>query len=132
MELVNLLYQAEDFNASPYGKNVLRKAVETVITLLSPMVPHFADELWECIGKTGNVLREPWPVWKQEALVTENMLIVVQVNGKLRSRFTVSADAGEEEIKERALGDERVQQYISGKALKKVIYVKNKLVNIVI
>jgi leucyl-tRNA synthetase len=78
------------------------------------------------------VLLAPWPQYREDAIVEEEVLIVVQVNGKLRSRFWVATDTNEETIEESALTDKRILKFISGKTIKKVIVVKNKLVNIVV
>lgn len=132
MELVNMMYTFDLDKKDPQRDAVLRFAIETVVLLLSPIVPHFADEIWEQIGKTGSILDADWPKHSEEALVSDELLIVVQVNGKLRARFNIGADAEEDVIKERALSDKMVQKYTEGKTLRKVIVVKNKLVNIVV
>jgi leucyl-tRNA synthetase len=100
--------------------------------LLSPIVPHFAEELWQALGHGTSVLMTPWPTYSEAALEREKLTIVVQVNGKLRSRFEVAADTHEDLIKQTALADEKVQKFIDGKTIRKVIVVKAKLVNIVI
>jgi len=110
----------------------MRFAMESLTLLLSPIVPHFAEELWQALGHRGSVLLAPWPQHRTDALQEDELLIVVQVNGKLRSRFQVATDTDEETIKERALTDERVLKFIDGKVIRKVIVVKNKLVNIVL
>jgi leucyl-tRNA synthetase len=140
MELVNSLYAMEAERESngrthvrqPARAPVLRFALETTTVLLSPIVPHFSEELWEMLGNKTSVLFAPWPSYRKDVLVKEELTIVIQVNGKLRSRFTVPADAGDDTIKELALEDEKVGKFIGGKPIKKVIVVKNKLVNIVI
>jgi leucyl-tRNA synthetase len=133
MELVNTLQALkEDVLATQDGPSVMRFAVETVILLLSPMVPHFSEELWEALGHSGSVLDVPWPDYREEATEEEERLIVVQVNGKVRSRFNVGADADDETIQAAALADERVVARIGERPVKKVIVVKNKLVNIVV
>jgi len=84
------------------------------------------------LGNKTSVLLAPWPLYRKDALVKEELTIVIQVNGKLRSRFTVSADTGEDTVKELALKDEKVRKFIGDSPIKKVIVVKKKLVNIVI
>jgi leucyl-tRNA synthetase len=111
---------------------VMRFAMESVTLLLSPIVPHFAEELWETLGFESSVLSASWPSYREDALLRDELLIVIQVNGKLRSRFHVDVDANENTIKELALSDERVQKFISNKTIRKIIVVKNKLVNIVV
>ncbi len=131
MELVNTLYGVEP-EKSPQKIAVMRFAMESVTLLLSPIVPHFAEELWNALGFETSILLASWPSYREDALVKDEFLIVVQVNGKLRSRFNVDADADDGTIKEMALSDERVQKFIDGKPVKKVIVVKKKLVNIVV
>ena len=131
MELVNTLYGI-DPDKSPQKTAVIRFAMESVTLLLSPIVPHFAEELWNALGFETSILLASWPSYREDALVKDEFLIVVQVNGKLRSRFNVDADADDDTIKEMALSDERVQKFIEGKPVKKVIVVKKKLVNIVV
>lgn len=114
------------------GKSVLRFAVQTLLVMLNPFAPHITEELWEALGMTKEIFRGSWPSPDPDALEKEELLIVVQVNGKLRGRITVSADASEAEIKRNALEDASVQKHISGKEVRKVIYVTGKLVNIVV
>jgi leucyl-tRNA synthetase len=111
---------------------VMRFAMESLTLLLSPIVPHFAEELWEALGHRSSVLLAPWPQYRKDALKEDELLIVVQVNGKLRSRFQVATNTDQETIKERALTDERILKFIDGKVIRKIIVVKNKLVNIVV
>ena len=132
MELVNLMSATRQEDANEDTLAVMRLAMNTVILLLSPIVPHFTDELWSRLGNTSPVLQEPWPVFSKSALEKDELLIVVQVNGKLRSKFTVPADTEKDVLKEKALGDERVQKFIDDKPVRKVIVVKGKLVNIVV
>jgi leucyl-tRNA synthetase len=111
---------------------ILRFAVESITLLLAPIVPHFAEELWQALGNQSSVFLAPWPQHREDALEKDELLIVVQVNGKLRSRFKVAADTPEDTIKEMALKDERILKFLGDKEIKKAIVVKNKLVNIVI
>ena len=111
---------------------MLRSAVETAVVLISPMVPHIADEMWEALGKERSVLREPWPQWDEEAVMEEKQLVVVQVNGKLRNKIYVSPSASNEEVQEAALTDERIKRFINGKPIRKVVVVPGRLVNVVV
>jgi leucyl-tRNA synthetase len=131
MELVNMMYGIEFKRDDRDEAGVIRFALESITILLSPIVPHFSEELWEALGNKSSVLLAPWPVYKKEALVKDEILVVVQVNGKLRSKFIVSSDSGDDLIKERALADDNVKKFINDKQVKKVIVVKKKLVNIV-
>jgi leucyl-tRNA synthetase len=134
MELVNLLYQVEEKRREPDGHaaGVMREAVETVVILLSPFVPHICEELWEVLGHSESVSRVPWPGYDAEALKDEEVLMVVQVNGKLRGRVTVGVHASEGEIQEAVLANPRVQEALQGKKIKKLIFVPKKLVNLVV
>jgi leucyl-tRNA synthetase len=133
MELVNSLSaMAPGRRKDPAAAAVLRHAIESVVLLLSPIVPHFAEEVWQALGNTTSVLEARWPTYRQDALVQEDVVIVVQVNGKLRSRFSVPLDTSDKAVEAAALADEKVAKFIQGKAIKKVVAVKNKLVNIVV
>jgi len=134
MELVNMMY-GMDLNATsrPNGDGVIKTAVESIILLLSPIVPHFAEELWETLGhESGHLAATPWPSFREDALITDTYNIVVQVNGKLRGKFTIDANADDETIKKKAQADENVMRFINDQPIKKIIVVKKKLVNIVI
>jgi leucyl-tRNA synthetase len=132
MELVNTIQAVrQELSSDATGRAVLRFALEAAVVLLSPLVPHFADELWQALGHSGSVLEVSWPAYEQDAIEEDQILIVVQVNGKVRSRFEVPADTGEERIKAAALADERVVARLAGRPVRKVIVVQNKLVNIV-
>ena len=132
MELINSLSGIEPEPGGEKEKGVLRFAIESATLLISPIVPHIAEELWKMMGGKNSVLQAPWPKYREDALVREELEIVVQVNGKLRSRFSVSADTDDEIIKQTALSDERVLKFLEGKPIRKVIVVKHKLVNIVV
>jgi len=132
MELFNTMSAIDEANDDPQTVSVMRLAVESLTLLLAPIVPHFAEELWESLGHTSSVLLAPWPSYMEAALEKDDLLIVIQVNGKLRSKFSVATDTPEEIIKQQALEEPRVQKFTEGKPVKKVIYVKDKLVNIVV
>jgi len=132
MELVNTMYGIDPVKSDTQDIEVMRFAMESVALLLSPIVPHFAEEIWETLGFESSVLLASWPSYREDALLKDELLIVIQVNGKVRSRFHVDVDADDNKIKSLALSDERVQKFINNKTIKKVIVVKKKLVNIVV
>ncbi len=132
MELVNSLYAVDENENSAHASEVVRFAIESVVLMLAPIVPHFSDELWRTLGHDASVLETPWPKFDPACLIRDELTVVVQVNGKLRSRFEIHGDADDEVIKKRALSDERVAKFIGGKAVRKIIVVKKKLVNIVV
>ena len=130
MELINFLYaNIDEFRSKP-GK-ALSSAVNSLLTVLSPMAPHICEELWQVIGHTATLSRQAWPVYDPAALATDTVTVVVQVSGKLRGKIEVPADAGEAELKTLALAEENVARHLAGKTVRKVIVVPGKLVNIV-
>jgi leucyl-tRNA synthetase len=132
MELVNTMQALECEKASDADKPVMRFALETAVSLLSPIVPHFCEELWEGLGKKESVLLNLWPSFDEAATIKDEIEVVVQVNGKLRSRFSASVDADEAFLKETALSDDKIVRFVGDKTIRKVIVVRNKLVNIVV
>jgi leucyl-tRNA synthetase len=131
MEFVNSINAFEP-KSHPTNAAVLKEAVESVVLLLAPFVPHICEELWECLGHRAGLESSGWPSFDTSAAAEDELLIVVQVNGKLRGKITVDVSAGEDEVKSAALDDERVKSFTDGKTVKKVIYVPGKLVNIVV
>ena len=131
MEMVNTIQAFEPKN-DPRSAAVLKEALESLVLLLAPFVPHIASELWEELGHREPVEEANWPAFDPAAAADEELVVVVQVNGKLRSKVTVPASAGEAEIKEAALGDERIKPFLEGNQVRKVICVPGKLVNIVV
>jgi leucyl-tRNA synthetase len=135
MELVNVLYGAEyaiSHDTFPFPKPFLADVQRNLVLLLSPFAPYLAHELWEMLGEKGNLLKAPWPKFDAELAKEEELVIPVQINGKLRSRVVVPADATEETVLARALADEKVLAMTAGKQIVKKIYVPGKLVNIVL
>jgi len=128
MELVNEINGAE----GQVSEGVLAEATRTLVLLLAPFTPHIAEELWRRLGEKDSVLKQRWPEADPEALKAPEVVVVVQVNGKLRSRLHLPAGLSEEKLKEAALADERVRRFIDGKEVRKVIVVPDKLVNVVV
>ncbi len=108
-----------------------REAVETFILLLSPFAPHIAEELWSRMGYDNSLAYEPWPTYREECLKVANVEVVIQVNGKPRSRVTLPADATSEQMQQAAMEDERIQELTDSSDIKKVVTVPGKLVNVV-
>ncbi len=140
MELVNAMYSVDfDSDGADPGIDsrarmgeVLLFCLENVVLLLSPIIPHCCEELWSILGHEPSIVDRPWPGFEEDALKGDEILIVVQVNGKLRSKFFADPSVSDESIRETALADEQVERYTRGKKIKKVIVVKKKLVNIVV
>jgi leucyl-tRNA synthetase len=133
MELVNELYAAESALANGDLPIALLGQIErTLALLLEPFAPYLAHELWELMGEKGSLLRHPWPKYEPALAKEEEIEIAIQVNGKLRSRVLVSADASEEDVRQLALADPKVKASVDGKQVVKAVVVPHKLVNIVV
>ena len=134
MELVNALYAVEaEPNAVPSGERpaLLREAVETLTLLLGPFCPHIAEEVWSLLGHDGSVFRHPWPTADPAALAKDEVELVVQVDGRVRSRLVVAAGTPEGQVERLALDDDRVQPWLASRRVDRVVVIPNRLVNIV-
>jgi len=129
MELLNSLDRFAD--TTPAGRQLRQEALEKVVLMLSPIVPHICHALWQSLGHSGAVIDVRWPEPDPAALAQDTVEIVLQVNGKLRGRIVVPAGASETDVKEAALADAAVQRWVEGKPVRKVIVVPGKLVNVV-
>lgn len=109
-----------------------KAVVEKLILILAPFAPHIAEELWERLGHTDSLAYEPWPEYDKELIKEKEIELAVQVNGKIKDRIIVAAEADEEQIKQKALSSEKVIAAMAGKSPKKIIVIKSRLVNIVI
>jgi leucyl-tRNA synthetase len=130
MELLNAITRFDD--ASDAGRAVEHEALEAVVLMLSPIVPHICHELWAALGHKTALIDVPWPQIDAAALEADRIEIVVQVNGKLRGRISIAADADNEEIGKQALADPNVQRFVADKEVRKTIVVPGRLVNIVV
>jgi len=133
MEMINELTRVtpDEADGAPDVAAALNEAIKTVVILLSPFVPHAAEELWEALGGTPGMVRIHWPSYDPEMLKQEEILIVIQVNGKKRGEITVPADASEDEVKQTAMAEANVQRFVEGKTIRKMVLVPGKLLNIV-
>lgn len=129
MELVNGI---SAFEAKATHPAVVREAIEALVRLLAPFVPHVTEELWSHLGHAESLEAAGWPLWDAEAIIDDEKVIVVQVNGKMRGKITVAADLGDEEVKAQALNETNVARALAGQTIRNVIVVPNRLVNIVI
>ena len=130
MELVN---EVSAFNVDDeLDRKVIKEAIESILLLLSPIVPHICHQLWLDINHDQPIIDARWPKYDSSLLKSETSLIVVQVNGKLRSKLEVDASISEDELKSMALSDEKVVRFIDGNEIKKIIVIPEKLVNIVV
>jgi len=130
MELVNEMYRYKETDQPNPG--LLKKAVETLILVLSPFTPHICEEMWEYVGHKNYVYLEKWPSWSESALVKDTVEIVVQLNGKVKDKLEVQNGLSKEQLEEAVMSSEKVRTLLAGKEIVKLIAVPNKLVNIVI
>jgi leucyl-tRNA synthetase len=151
MELVNELYAfSEQTLTGPPGRRadddvahvgeaerreticVVREAVEALIRMLAPFAPHTAEEMWEALGHEAGLAAAAWPAFNPEVARAEEIVVPVQVNGKVRSRLTVPAEASEAELEQLALADPAVKAHTTGRTVKKVVVARGRLVSVVV
>ncbi|MBI2531176.1 MAG: leucine--tRNA ligase [Deltaproteobacteria bacterium] len=133
MELFNALSAAaQDESRLDMAAPVIKSGVESIVILLYPFAPHIASELWESLDHKTTLDAVGWPKHSPEALEEETLLIVVQINGKVRGKITVPADVTQERIQSEALADSRVAGFLDGKRVQRVVYVPRRLLNIVV
>jgi leucyl-tRNA synthetase len=130
MELINEMSRFDD--SSEQGRAVMQEALNAVVLMLAPIVPHVTHELWQQLGHSTSVVDEAWPVVDESALVKDSIELVVQVNGKLRAKIAVPANASNDIIEQTAMAEDNVTMHIDGKTVRKVIVVPGRLVNIVV
>ncbi len=131
MELVNELYKYKALDKVRINGKLLQQGIETVLILMAPFAPHMTEELWSQMGHQESVHRKSWPEADLNALIKDEVEIVVQLNGKLKEKILIPAALSKEETEERAMNNDKVKESIEGKEIKKVVVVPGKLVNIV-
>ena len=131
MELANEIHGQEpvDVDISPM---ILKRVLEALLLMLSPMAPHISEELWQMLGHSTGLVYEKWPTYREELAREEQFEVIIQINGRLRGKMLVDDGLGEDETRERALNDPRISVLIDGKQVTKTIVVPKKLVNIVL
>ncbi len=131
MEFVNELYR---YTAEPdrIDHPFLKSALDMLTVLLGPLAPHMGEELWEQLGHSESLFEQRWPEWDEKALEREDITLVVQVNGKLVDRLMVAKGSSEDQVSQRALDSPKVQRKISGKTIKKTIYIQDRILNLAI
>ena len=130
MELLNEIYRFEDVSAQ--GRAVMQEALEIVVLMLTPIVPHITHSLWQALGHSEAVVNVGWPVVDERAMVQDSLTLVVQVNGKVRGKVNVPADAGKEAIESAVMDEENIRKHTADKPVRKIIVVPGKLVNVVV
>ncbi|MBI5683411.1 MAG: leucine--tRNA ligase [Deltaproteobacteria bacterium] len=126
MEYINFLSRYEDKESKEF-----RGAVESLIVLLSPFAPHICEELWREIGNKELLANMLWPSYNEDALVKQEVTLVVQINGKVRSRLNIPAGSSQKQAEDTAFNDSKVKEWLQGKGIKKVVYIQDKILNIV-
>lgn len=133
MELTNAIVAAlREAQESEILSKALIEAVEALIVLLAPFTPHICEELWQLLGKPGSIAKASWPEHEAKKLVQDEMTIVIQINSKVRSKVTVPTDISNDELKKIVLKDEKTQEWLKDKQIKKFIIVPKKLANLVL
>jgi leucyl-tRNA synthetase len=130
MELLNAIAKFEQ--RSPQDRSIVQEGLEIAVLCLGPIIPHVTHALWQALGYAGALIDEPWMAVDAQALQSSTVTIVVQVNGKLRWRILLAADADEDAVRAAALADPNVKKFIGTAAVRKVIIVPGKLVNVVV
>ncbi|MCC0695390.1 leucine--tRNA ligase [Clostridioides sp. ES-S-0048-02] len=130
MELINDMYKYKELDN--INEAVIKEGVQTIVTIISPFAPHLGEELWTMIGQEGSVFDIDWPKYDEKALVKDEIEVVVQVNGKVRGKLTVSSNISKEDMEKMALEDEKIKALVEDKTIVKVVAVPKKLVNIVV
>ncbi len=131
MELVNYISQWKPDVNDAVGRSVLREAIETLVIILSPFAPHICEEIWSELGGKRSLIYEKWPEYDPEILEEEDVLIVVQINGRVRDRVIVASGITRDELLKIVLEREKVRMYLRGKNVKNTIYIPDKILNIV-
>jgi leucyl-tRNA synthetase len=130
--LVNRISELPLDGMGAEGRSILRTALESCVILLYPFVPHLCEELWERMGHARGLTDHPWPEWDESMLVREEAVIVVQINGKVRAQLGLPAGSAQDAVLEAAVADPRVQRHLEGKSLRKVVYVQDRLLSLVV
>lgn len=137
MEFVNHLYSFQKWwdarkETGETDKTIVREAMESLVLLLAPFSPHIAEEMWYLLGNNESANKSNWPAYDEELIRAEEILIVLQVNGKVRHKISVPENISEEELKTKSLEEPKVLEWIRDKTVKKVVVVPKRLVNIVV
>lgn len=132
MVLMNKVDKYKVVEGNEDKQRLLNKVMQTIILLIAPLTPHLSEELWQMLGGQEGVVQAGWPKYNEEALKQDAVNIIVQVNGKLRSKFDIAADSTEEQVKALVLADKKIQNFIQDKTIRRFIYIPGKLANVVV
>ena len=131
MRLVNEIHAQEPLDVD-FSPVILKRVLEALLLMLSPMAPHISEELWQMLGHSSGLAHEKWPAYREDLAREEQFEVIIQINGRLRGKILVDDGLSEDETRERALNDPRISVLIDGKQVTKTIVVPKKLVNIVL
>jgi leucyl-tRNA synthetase len=131
-EMIDYVRFLEEKGASFEEKEILVFASRTLVSLLNPIAPHLSEELWQLLGEKDLLSTESWPVYQKEKMYEEEVEVIVQINGRVRSKVVVSRGSSKEEVLALALQDEKVKSWLNHGEIKKSIYVPDKLINLVV
>ncbi|MCX7832284.1 MAG: class I tRNA ligase family protein, partial [Actinobacteria bacterium] len=130
MELVN---EFEDYlQTEEINPDLAYEVVEKLCLMIAPIAPHLAEEIWHMLGKEGSVHQENWPEPESKLLVSKEAIVVIQINGKVKEKVKVPVGSSKDDVLNLALSSEKVSKTIAGREIKKVIYVQDKILNIVV
>lgn len=132
MELVNDIYRLNDRGITAEEKKIYKDVLDNMVLLLAPFVPHICEEMWVMLGHNAGIFKQSWPSYNAELLLAETITMIVQINGKLRSKVDIPANITEDQLKNVVLSDEKTKSWLLDKPVKKIIVIPKKLVNIVI
>mgnify|MGYP001027916973 CR=1 FL=1 len=128
MEFINWIRE----NSTQFNQEQTKKIKETMALTIAPMAPFIAEEFWKSLGHENSIFTEKWPEYNQDNLEEDQFELVIQINGKVRDKIQVSRSITEEEAKKQAQATEKIKNYLSNQTPKKIIYIKEKLINIVV
>ncbi len=112
--------------------NVVRLSLESIVKVLAPFVPHICEELWEILGHSPGIFSVPWPTYDESAIAADQVEMVIQINGKVRSKLVVPSEIDEDDLKARVMNDPKIIENLDGKKIVKTIVIPKKLVNLVV
>jgi leucyl-tRNA synthetase len=124
MEYINFVFE--------HKKDFGREAIKKFILIFSPFAPHFCEQIWELLGNNSILALQPWPKISQELIIKDKIILVVQVNGKVRDKIEISGGISKDQALEKCQQSERVVQWLRNKEIKEVVYVPDKIINIVV
>jgi len=132
MELLNAVAKFSENNKDALAPQIIQEALEISVKMLAPVTPHLCHALWFHLGSATAAIDVEWPMVDDSALISENVTLILQVNGKLRDKVEIPFNLDEDKVKALALGNNKVQKFVGAALVKKLIVIPNRLVNIVI